>query len=157
MPKTKRNLAIEITAKEENGFFKIAGHIVTQDDRDAWVLANVQETSAWNEAIKFPVISCQGDREAEHLYGFQCEMRDMYSVSLAQAKEIVKVLSKIERGMKKLREEFGEHTCFADYLLRVASVLRIKSFIIDGEPVTDMPFVKRWVSRQETRHLEKAA
>ncbi len=68
-------------------------------------------------------------------YGWHREYRNVYSIDVVRADVMSKTLRRIDRGMKKLEQQFGFATDFPTYLVRVAHVLGITQFgwkIADG-------------------------
>lgn len=61
-------------------------------------------------------------------YGWDVEYRDVFSADLRRVEGMVKTLRKIERGLEKLRGEWGYPDTFAAYVTRVAKVLGIATF-----------------------------
>jgi hypothetical protein len=73
-------------------------------------------------------ITAQFDHVATQPYGWRVEYHNVYAVELARAEAMVKTLRKIERGLERLRAEFGYPESFAAYVARVAKVLGVKQF-----------------------------
>jgi hypothetical protein len=61
-------------------------------------------------------------------YGWSVEYRNVFSVDLRRAAEMVKVLRKVESGLARIQTELGYPETFPAYLARVAKVLGIKQF-----------------------------
>lgn len=76
------------------------------------------------------VISAQYDRTTGEgkPYGWRTEYRDVYAVELERAGDMHKLLRKVDRGLEKLRGEWGYPETFAQYATRVAKVLGISTF-----------------------------
>lgn len=72
------------------------------------------------------------DEKTGEIFGMGTEYRDVHSVDLRTAEDMVKTLRKLERGMAKLSESEGyvNSRDFATYLFRVARVLGIKTFYV---------------------------
>jgi hypothetical protein len=74
-------------------------------------------------------ISAQCDKTSTSgSYGWRVEFAQPYSVNLERAAEMVKVLRSIDRGMDKLKAQFGYPDTFAEYVARVATVLKVRTF-----------------------------
>lgn len=71
------------------------------------------------------VISAQANTEDNDgsFYGWSVDYRQPYNVSLDRAKDMVKVLTKIDRHLTKLSARFGAPQDFAEYAGRVADAL----------------------------------
>ena len=61
-------------------------------------------------------------------YGWSVEYRDVFCVDLARADAMFKLLRKVNRGLEKLRNEWGYPESFAQYATRVAKILGITTF-----------------------------
>jgi hypothetical protein len=73
-------------------------------------------------------ITCQLDPGGHEPYGFRAEYRDCYSVDLQRAEEMVKLLRKIDRELRKMSEAEGPPETFSAYVVRVARVLKVKRY-----------------------------
>jgi hypothetical protein len=61
-------------------------------------------------------------------YGWEVEYRDVYSANLRRVEAMVKTLRKVERGLEKLRAEWGYPDSFAAYVVRVGKLLGTSEF-----------------------------
>lgn len=99
------------------------------------------------------------DSSEEHAWGFSHGYQP-YLVDLDRAETIVRTLRKIAKGLDKATAERGHVTDFADYLFRVAKILRIRSFYLRNSDrrreITGQAFaqvdatsIQHWVREQE--------
>lgn len=107
------------------------------------------------------------DSSEEHAWGFSHGYQP-YLVDLDRAETIVRTLRKIAKGLDKATTEQGHVTDFADYLFRVAKILRIRSFYlrnsdrrreITGQMFSqvDAASVQHWVREQEQQYAKQPA
>jgi hypothetical protein len=90
---------------------------------------NPSSTSWPREPLADLIITAQVDRvSAESPYGWRTEYRTPYAVDLETAKLMVGALTKVERGLTKIRAELGPPETFTAYVARVAKTLGIKRF-----------------------------
>jgi len=72
-----------------------------------------------------------------HLYGFEIEYRDVFSVDARTAERMHKTLSTIERKMSKLADQWGRPATFGQYLLRVAAALGATRIVLPRKDARD--------------------
>lgn len=114
-------------------------------------------------------IRCQNSadyaREGRGAYAFSTEYRNAYNVNRDRAKAMFKALDRLERSMETFYQNLGRVDTFDAYLLRVASALRISSFVLcDREPrnfgggewhAIDAVAAAAWVRKQEADYLAR--
>jgi hypothetical protein len=106
-------------------------------------------------------------REGRGAYAFSTEYRNAYNVNRDRAKKMFKALDRLEHSMKAFYERLGRVDTFDAYLLRVASALRISTFVLcDREPrnfgggewhAIDAVAAAAWVRKQEADYLARYA
>ncbi len=67
------------------------------------------------------------------LYYSRPEYVEQYSISSERAEQMVKVFKRIERGIEKLRQEWGEPQDFAQYVLFYGKALGISRMAWESE------------------------
>jgi hypothetical protein len=116
-------------------------------------------------------IRCQNSadyaREGRGAYAFSTGYRNTYNVNRDRAKAMFKALDRLERSMNAFYEKLGRVDTFDAYLLRVASALRISTFVLcDREPrnfnggeyhAIDAVAAAAWVRKQESDYLARYA
>lgn len=101
-------------------------------------------------------VRCQGDNgdTAAHrrLYGFEVEYRP-FSVDLLRAEAMVKTLRHVERVLQRCADRFGRVDSFADYAVRVAMALGIRTFMVVGVPHATMSAgeAHNWLRDKDSR------
>lgn len=77
------------------------------------------------------LVAAQGNNDdaVRHLYGFEVEYRDVYSVNASIANAMHKTLRIIELRMHKLDEKYGRPVTFGAYLARVAAAIGATKFV----------------------------
>lgn len=111
--------------------------------------------------------SADSAREGRGAYAFSTEYRNAYNVNRERAKGMFKALDRLERSMNDLYEKLGRVDTFDAYLLRVASALRITTFVLcDREPrnfsggewhAIDAIAAAAWIRQQEADYLARYA
>lgn len=91
-------------------------------------LRNYVSSSYDGDPLADLAIDAQADFASENAYGWDVRYRDVYDADLARVEQMVKTLRRIDRGLTRLREQFGYEESFAGYATRVANVLRISRF-----------------------------
>jgi hypothetical protein len=78
--------------------------------------------------------------EGEELspYSWGADYRDCYSIGLPAAEKMVKTLKRLEKGLAKLNEKLGRPETYADFVIRVANVLKVKAFVFPTTHNGDM-------------------
>ena len=80
-------------------------------------------------------INSQG-RDADdprHLYGWEVEYKDCYSVDLRRAEQMAKTLKTIETRTAKLEEKYGRPGSFGAYVARIANAISADAIVfVDG-------------------------
>lgn len=71
------------------------------------------------------MVNSQGDNGSSerHLYGWEVEYRDLFSIDLRKAQQMAKTLATIEKRIDALNEKYGRPGTFGTYLLRVADAI----------------------------------
>jgi hypothetical protein len=72
--------------------------------------------------------------DGERLYGWDVEYRDAGYVDLERARVMVGRLGRIHRRLEAMRDRLGYPESFAAYLLRVATILGIREFVVWTPP-----------------------
>jgi hypothetical protein len=91
-----------------------------------------REAQAWMCDL---VIWSQGHNtdQPRKLYGWEPQYR-VSTVNLREAERYAKTLRLIDRGLDRLKDEWGHPESYADYLLRVAKVLKVKYMAFKNTP-----------------------
>jgi hypothetical protein len=84
-------------------------------------------TSIRREPLADFKITGQLDRNGD-IYGWRAEYHDVYSVGLTDAETMLKLLRKVDRGMEKLRAEWGYPQTFRDYVAQVGKIIGVKGY-----------------------------
>ena len=88
-------------------------------------------TGSWDiEPLADFQLSASVDRSVDSSapYGWTAEYRNAFSVDLRRAEQMIKLLRKVDRGMEKLRGEWGYPATFPVYVSRVAKIIGATSF-----------------------------
>jgi hypothetical protein len=113
------------------------------------------------------ITSQQDSRQLEHSYGWDFRYQDAYSVDYRAVKKMAKTMRKIETGLTKLHNEFGEPSKFSDYVLRIAKVMKVKTFVFpvseygssysenEYQFVDDFSYAKNKIDNLEMANVEK--
>jgi hypothetical protein len=124
--KETRELALEFSNKHEFDYFKVVGRAVF-----------------WNPA-EHKTEYLHGDHEYHNLhvkatasrsmtgqpsYGWRVEYGDVCTVDEREAEQMLKALRRINRGVDKLRDQFGSPATFGAYVLRVAKAMGVKRLV----------------------------
>ena len=142
MAKAKERLALLVREIREYGYFHIRARVVRlteeRGNRDAcgWKVDNFCD---WE-----PKIGCYADLEVNsqgndedgdrrRLYGFDVRYRDVYSLDLYRAEKMVKTLRKVDRSLRKQRDEGGETRNVAVYIGRVARAIGAKHIVFEKD------------------------
>lgn len=72
-------------------------------------------------------VRAQHDYAAEP-YAWRVEYHSPYAVDLRRAQEMAKMLRKVERGLERVRLEYGYPESFPAYVARVGKILGIKRY-----------------------------
>lgn len=70
----------------------------------------------------------QGDMATGSVYGYEVEYRDMVSIKLSTAEQMVKVLRAINRKMEKIQSELGYPQSFPEYLARAGKSMGVSQY-----------------------------
>lgn len=149
-PATERLLYI--VSEKSGDFAHVKAHVVRRaqstltdqrlpcDGKDAKGYRNVRWSSGKKNALYVYdfTIQCQltiGDRSYEREkkpYATKYHFGECYEVNYREAKRMVQTFEKLSKGMTSLHEQFGyiDDSDFAGYLLRIANILGIKTFLI---------------------------
>lgn len=73
-------------------------------------------------------ITAQADEHNILFYGASVEYRRPFTVGLERAEQMVRTLRKVDRGIRRRREQFGREESFAGYLTWVGAILKIRTF-----------------------------
>ena len=130
--KDKNTNAIMLKTETDGDFFHVRAAVSYLDE------AGELKSYKGPDERKFDglTVSCQaggisataGELEP---YAFSVEYRNLYSLDLAKAESAVKVLRKISKGLDKLNAKYGRADRFGAFVLRVADVLGIDSFVFN--------------------------
>jgi len=74
------------------------------------------------------------DDETRHLYGFETEYRNVFSVDTRRAIAMAKTLQTIDKRQEKLNEQYGRPATFGAYLARIAQIIGADCFIRPDGP-----------------------
>lgn len=81
--------------------------------------------------------------------------RDVYSIELADARAMVRTLESIDKQMTKLDNQFGyANGIFSAYLIRVASILKINTFIVNRFPYSTTNLSNMKVKEYKPKEVE---
>jgi hypothetical protein len=95
-------------------------------------------------------INGQADYVSDNAYGWRVEYRTPYSVDLAAAEAMTKLLKRIDRGVAKIDAQLGRAESFGAYVLRVAAVLKVDQFGWKVDPAKDILGTGyRWVDADQ--------
>jgi hypothetical protein len=75
-------------------------------------------------------VTALGEPNTDDAYGWQVGYHQPYSVDLDRARMMVATLGRVERRLGQLSGQFGRPESFGAYLLRVATVLRVRRFVV---------------------------
>jgi hypothetical protein len=136
MTDDKPQLALMVSIKDEGQYWHVEAPFMTRVEEDSQPQLRGMSASLWRnespEIYSGLTISCQNDeshaRGGQGPYAWQTTFRDSTSINLSRAQEMVKVLGKIEREMASTAEMAGSPPDFTSYLLRVASIFKIRHF-----------------------------
>lgn len=165
---TDRTYSLLLTLDDDHsdGTRRLVATVVSVDEHDH--LHTPSDHSPPDEAALADFrITAYLDSSEEHAWGFSHGYQP-YLVDLDRAETIVRTLRKIAKGLDKATTEQGHVTNFADYLFRVAKILRIRSFYlrnsdrrreITGQKFSrvDATSVQHWVREQEKQHGKQPA
>ena len=112
-------------------------------------------------------LSCQGDsdRHATGVYAWRAEYRGVYSIDLGRAELMAATLKKLEKGLNKLAEEWGQPSTYGQFVLRVCKVLGCTRMAFDshydGVFYLDLPSgaskIDGWVYEWSENHVKAAS
>lgn len=86
--------------------------------------------------------SSDNAKSGQSSYGWTTDFHQPFSVPLERSRSMVRVLSRIERQTNRLTQTLGKPESFAQYVLRVAKVLRVSTFVVftdDPKPMLGRP------------------
>jgi hypothetical protein len=80
-------------------------------------------------------VNSQGnnDDDTRHLYAWEIEYRDVYSIDARKARKMADTLATVEKRMAKVEEKYGRPMTFGAYLLRVADAIGASRFVIPAK------------------------
>lgn len=89
----------------------------------------------WQAELADLRIHSQGNNKDQprHLYGITCQWTGR-DIELREAERAYKVLKRIDQGLDKINQEWGYYQSFAEYVIRVAKVLKIKWIAVRRTP-----------------------
>lgn len=76
-----------------------------------------------------------GSTDKRHLYGFELEYREPFSVDARKASAMAKTLRTLERKLRALAEKQGRPTTFGQYVGQVAQAVGAKRFYVQHDKV----------------------
>lgn len=84
------------------------------------------------------VIRAQYDRQDKNgwgLYGWGVEYRTVHYVGLEHARQMVKTLNRVEKGLERLEKKWGPPQSFSQYVIRVADIFKVEGILrkVDGK------------------------
>jgi len=82
------------------------------------------------------VVSSQTDKQrtiTDPLYGYQVNYERIFSTGLTDLKRMVKTLTKVQHGLADLSTKAGYPSTFADYVLRVFHILKVKEIVYNDK------------------------
>ncbi len=120
------------------------------EERLAWSSAAEDTTSASVEVVTvregapygisgdaFAGLRVEGHGNAKYAdtsFWSSVQYRDVYSVNLGTAEDMVTTLRRIDKGLDKIREAEGWATDWTTYVGRVARILGVKRLIVESSP-----------------------
>lgn len=110
------------------------------------------------------IIDCQTDNEADHTYGWNIEYYNPLYVKYEEAYKMYRTLNYIHNKLAKMEEEIGKPANYAQFVLRVAKILKIDWFVFNESefPVSDYRNMKlhfvsdRGVANLNIRSMENS-
>jgi hypothetical protein len=75
-------------------------------------------------------VTALGEPNIDDAYAWQVGYHRPYSVDLDRVRMMVATLGRVERRLVQLSGQFGRPESFGAYLLRVATVLRVRRFVV---------------------------
>lgn len=77
-------------------------------------------------------VNSQGNNDADprHLYGWDIDYRNVYSIDARKARLMAETLATIEKRMAKIEDKYGRPATFGAYLLRVADAIGATRFVV---------------------------
>ena len=105
-------------------------------------IRNVSDEPIHGLALNNLQVTSQGnsDDTTRHLYGFDVEFRNVFSVDARKAAAMHKTLTTIDKRMATVTEKYGNPATFGAYLARVAQAIGADAFVL---PSNDPP-AKSW-------------
>lgn len=125
-----KELALLLYQEHKDSYFHIKAYPV-------WVTVgdNVpSNTSSYDHPglSELYVLSQGSDHDkTRHIYAWEVEYRDTWSVDLRRARAMAHTLAMIERKLSQARDLTGDPSRFSDYLLRVSRALGIKAYLVE--------------------------
>ena len=125
----KKTYVLWVNKRSELSFQSEYAHITARIMcREGDSIVNPRHSFGDKDTARYESLQFEGqlDAKSELIYGFRgLEYSDIHTVSLTEAVQMVKTLTRINRALDKIDDQYGHSESFQDKIVRLASVLKV--------------------------------